>query len=480
MPAAWLVRLPYLTPAVLLIGSSGCLRGHQPPPFQPPNPAVYVDHFTGEPLSGAVAQPVAISNPEDALDIRVELSALERMPASVGHPLGASARLLVATRGLEPVRPSAKLTGEVRVIDPNPGTDWQSQGEFGRIAPLRQSLGALPEGATMRVAVVAGTSWWELMVSRPTGAASPLQIAVAREADFQPPREPAEESGPSTRPAPPAIEQPSVRVREIALLDRPSVPTADRLCILLPLHMADSPAQGLAVVFDIRPGNAEAEHVQAVESARNDLKRAAERVASRPERLAIGSAEGPVLQTAMRALADAEARRAALVYLAGQTGAHLCEETAMVADETLLARLAEAISARGAALWLTPDALGWQMERIAFELHAELIAAGKLPPELSAVLVSFAGEAGRNAASVEEVGKSLASRAEFETRLVSENMIFLEDSSPASRVRAFDWLASRGRAPAGYDPLGPARQRRDALERTLHAAPATVPAGGQS
>jgi hypothetical protein len=48
----------------------------------------------------------------------------------------------------------------------------------------------------------------------------------------------------------------------------------------------------------------------------------------------------------------------------------------------------------------------------------------------------------------------------------------LEDSSPASRVRAFDWLTARGRAPAGYDPLGTPRQRRAALEHGLSTAAA--------
>jgi hypothetical protein len=67
------------------------------------------------------------------------------------------------------------------------------------------------------------------------------------------------------------------------------------------------------------------------------------------------------------------------------------------------------------------------------------------------------------------------SRASLDARLVSENLIYLEDSSPSARVRANDWLAARGRAPAGFDPLGPPRQRREALERALDAAAAGQP-----
>ena len=59
--------------------------------------------------------------------------------------------------------------------------------------------------------------------------------------------------------------------------------------------------------------------------------------------------------------------------------------------------------------------------------------------------------------------------------------MYLEDSSPSARVRAYDWLAARGRAPQGYEPLGPARERRRALDAALESGGGTVtPAGGAS
>jgi len=58
----------------------------------------------------------------------------------------------------------------------------------------------------------------------------------------------------------------------------------------------------------------------------------------------------------------------------------------------------------------------------------------------------------------------------LDARVIAENLIYLEDASPASRVRAYDWLQSRGRAPAGFDPLGTPRERRDALEKARSAA----------
>ena len=87
-----------------------------------------------------------------------------------------------------------------------------------------------------------------------------------------------------------------------------------------------------------------------------------------------------------------------------------------------------------------------------------------------------AGEAGRHAASIEQLTRGVGGRADFDGRVLGENLIFLEDSSPSSRVRAYDWLQSHGHAPAGYDPLGPPKARRAALERML-AGPATAPHG---
>jgi len=48
----------------------------------------------------------------------------------------------------------------------------------------------------------------------------------------------------------------------------------------------------------------------------------------------------------------------------------------------------------------------------------------------------------------------------------------------ASRVRALDWLAARGLAPAGYDPLGDPAQRRAALEKDAEAR-AAAPEGAR-
>jgi len=77
---------------------------------------------------------------------------------------------------------------------------------------------------------------------------------------------------------------------------------------------------------------------------------------------------------------------------------------------------------------------------------------------------------------------SSASLASLRARILEENRIALEGSSPAARVRAHDWLAEQGLAVPGYDPLADGPARRAALRawsdaeeaRDAAAAPAAA------
>src|SRR3954452_11232400 len=159
------------------------------------------------------------------------------------------------------------------------------------------------------------------------------------------------------------------------------------------------------------------------------------------------------MRGAVESLYWPERRRSALVFLSNQTGARICEDVALVADDATLARMCEPIVTRvnDDPSLHTRAALGWLLDESSFKLLAESLAGGKMPPELEAVLTQHAGEAGRHAGSLDEVMRGTGSRQDLENKLTAENFIFLEDSSPASRVRAFDWLRARGRAPAGYE-----------------------------
>ncbi|MDF1798976.1 MAG: hypothetical protein P1V81_07360, partial [Planctomycetota bacterium] len=87
-----------------------------------------------------------------------------------------------------------------------------------------------------------------------------------------------------------------------------------------------------------------------------------------------------------------------------------------------------------------------------------------------------AGEVGRYPNLLEEALQVSRDLPGFTARLVAENRVFLEDSSPASRVRAFDWLKARGQAPPEYLPLALRSARRAALEAERAAAVAAAAA----
>jgi hypothetical protein len=249
--------------------------------------------------------------------------------------------------------------------------------------------------------------------------------------------------------------QPSGPHNEIAMLD-PLTPDVQSLAFVLPetalgaivCHIALTPAAD-------------------VEDADELLQAASAAAAEAPERDAKpGDGLASVHTSALRAMIFPERRRAALVYLASETGAAITADIALVASDEMLQTLIERIIPQTLLADPPPSSktLGWLLEKTTLELLGAQMAQG-LDPELAAILARHAGEAGRGSASLSAIVRAAANLQDLQARIFAENFIYLEDSSPAARVRAFDWLAARGKAPEGYDPLGPPKARRDALEQ---------------
>jgi hypothetical protein len=120
--------------------------------------------------------------------------------------------------------------------------------------------------------------------------------------------------------------------------------------------------------------------------------------------------------------------------------------------------------------------LGWLLERSALQLLADRAEEQPLPPELLSILLRHVGEPGRFTASLIDIAATCGSTAALRERLVQENLQYLEDSTAAARVRAFDWLDARGLAPAGFDPLAPLAARRAALAAAAEGGAVPLPA----
>jgi hypothetical protein len=474
----------------------------------------------------------------------VSFIALEHVPARVFDPLGSKARLISASRGGSPVMPSGKLTEDVQVITLKTAADLapklQAAGA-GRTTAIGSLDGALPMGVTeafvasdktnatdpitgqalqrrleVEIARTSGVPEAAIVLAdtstpgtsaadaqeiaaqfggRPTGTAknpgaakNPAAAEASNSAQSAGGGEDAGQTNLSpTPPGPPVLQI------ERALLN---LPGGDTSCtaLIVPFRFDDSLSQATAIVIDISSATNKPAHVAVLAQCIDDLKKSNAGAAAREKITSGEPSDWASVQACIASLGIANGRRSALVYLSSQTSAGLCQDTALVAGDDVLADLAKQIQAKMSAATAPEDsaAIGWTLDRATLEFLDQLLNAStggtpgaapgkeppKMPDELSAVLSSYAGEPGRHASSMDEIMRGLVNRQDLENRLLAENLIFLEDSSPASRVRAFDWLSARGKAPAGFDPLGTNQSRRDSLEKALSNSAAAAEAGG--
>jgi hypothetical protein len=421
------------------------------------------------------------------------------MPAGPLAPLSSTATLISSGNGATPVLSSGRLTRGVRVAA---GDD--AAGFLASATNKKRGAGA---AATATIA-------------ESDGVIAPDLTAVFTVADPQPVRDPvlrgpatrrltiatrlvtlptiaAAATAPATPPATPATPaaQPDGSLVEVALLVEDLVSTSDggatvarELVVLEPTPVVDGPECVLIVPFRLSGTGSSSRMVQAVvDVAPTDdspdfallyAKAQAETKTAAPEAAGLAAWQPrphwTKLDAALSALSTGS--RAALSLAAAEAAAPLCGEVALAADDATVKRLAERIGAT-----LKPpttqdrDAVAWAMDFACIQMLAEMESADPLPPELLAVLAVHAGETGRSAGALAELAKSVGSIAEFNQRVAAENYIDLEDNSPSARVRAFDWLRARKLEPAGFDPLGPPKQRRAALDKAAEPKPPAPP-----
>ncbi len=445
--------------------------------------------------------------PGEAWTVEVTIVSLDRM-SGAGDALAEHAALLTATRGASVVLPSSRLTCGARYAAPDkPAEVAAMAGGAGHPAALLPwARGVVPVGVTAAFKVAeelpredgaTGRLWRrgiEVEVFRPAPApdsvvtagtngpatapvaavSSPIQVALAIDDFAQPDRM----DRSAERPAPAAAPSPQ---HEVAIVNVGPEPNAQTFAFAVPFQFQGRSGQALAAIVMIAPPSNDPGQLEAFADCVYNLRISSAIAAARPRVGVVGGDEGSALLVALAALKSPERRRSAFIYLAGVTGADLCADAALVADDATLARVAGKVASIVSGDAPERGAIGWLLDQTWLLDMSELMAAAKLPPELAAVLASQSGEVGRHQSSIEEVGKAAHSRADYESLLLQENMIFLEDSAPSARSRAFDWLEARGKAPAGYKPLAGYKERRDALERAAlglpppSSAPATEP-----
>ena len=509
--------------------ATGCGSQQKNALIRPPTVNAELGHFVGSSLSGA-RQPVPDNLGRDGVwVVEGRVVAVTQLPVSGFQRIGPLARLVIAYRGAAPVVASTRLTSSV-AIQSLPATDDSLPGE----PKTRQDLGNFTGGVAnattasfsvglptipqptndqlpfrSRVAVQISRAAIDrskaatrpvAIKSKPTSPSKSIRATSgpsshpATTASSQPVNEPAEyiltivgddlvadaasgeparsASGKSTSSNPPA----TTLSRELAVLHRVLDHGRDHFLLAVPFAFVDSNAVGL--VFDISiDANASVEaQAKAAEALRAGAKSAAEELARQATTAPIGTSQQVLIATALRSLKQGgESTRGTLNYLASQAGASFASELALVADDKMLNQLkAEVLKQVGDQTQREPSETALLLERASAEVLNQQRSSGtdSLSSAVLGTLDSYAGEVGHQPDALIAVIRQAASVAELSNRLLAENRIYLEDTSPPARVRAFDWLKSKRIDLGSYDPLASGRDRRAALEKLRQTAAA--------
>lgn len=460
-PASWVVPL-----ACILLTVVGCKTAEKPPPQPLPAPAASVKatHYRGTTLSGPLAQATALA-PASAARVDVRIVAAVKAPADQLTPIGPQARLILRDGEGDLVSPSGRLGYSTlfRSLDSADSLDALLGDRVGW-ADLGSASGLVMKGSTFAVDIT----------PPPDGATRLVSVQVFRSADgnryeLAIQREELSTTAANAGPARP-LRETIVIPRDLAA----NGATAERLLLTLPMAFAGTTVSSLVIdlAINFTPGGVG----PLLDQADKDL---ADSLARETARLQTAPPTDPVLAAARDALAaGGENARRPLTYLAQLTGARIAEAVALVADDALLSVISKNVREKLPQVKADDAAsVGWLLEQSTIQSVASMKdaenAAAALAP-VQGVLQGIAGQAGVQLDVLQSIAGESAGTADLYNRLIAEHLIFLEDSSPAVRVRSYDWLKARKKEPPEYDPLGRPKERRAALEKFREKATAAA------
>lgn len=447
------MRPPFLALALAALSACRATPPAAPTPSEPLPPRIQgsVSSYWGDFLEGPRPAPAVV--PERGLGcVRLRARWLpgpfpELAAAPALEPSGA---LLVGINRAQPVLPEASLLRRLRLVE------------------------ALPVGVPAWLAV-------ELEAARLPGASASFAVelpeaqlilrleAAQAAAEVGSPRFGLWIDGPAPAPLPSPFADPVPEAAVARVEELMELPVADGRLLVLSL-----PEVGgwLAFEFEFDDQGAEPRALALLEAARASADRAAQRAEQARQPFDRRVFEAQRRRSALEALGRPERARAALLTLADPGGARLAGDLALAASAAELSEFAALAQQRlgaDAAVLAEAGSTGLALERLALEIALRWASEGRLADELEAALWLHGGELGRFPGTWLELARDAASIADLERAIVQENLGFLEDPTPAARVRAFDFLTKRGLAPAGFDPLASREARRQALAAAAEA-----------
>jgi hypothetical protein len=452
---------------------AGCVATDARPMSTPPI-AVKLSYYQGTLASGPTAAVEASARSvETALALEFSLFYLERWPDEALAPLPEQAVRVLSSRSDELLRATPQLGRDARIGIDDAALALFADAKapvFGRAALLAHEVGALSPGVTAvfnalstRDLAVSGEGnvrrSFALQLSRATTPADgELRVAVVLEDVAELGSEPGQRG----------LE------REHVVLDTAPRVDGPPLALGLPLGKPEHGGFALFVWLHSPPveGSAATEHRSAFDAAEGELGLAAQQTGALAREMPQSDLYRREVDGVFQAFDLERYHRSALVFLAGSTGARLAQDIALVAEDGLVKSYAKTVSEQSREAKLSAEdapGVGWLLERSAYLFLSALNEKDSLPKELRACLLINAGELGRSPASLVNVVGSCKDLASFKARVLEENWIFLEDAQMPPRVRAFDWLKSRGQPLADFDPLGTREERRASLRRAHDA-----------
>jgi hypothetical protein len=465
---------PMRSLAVLFLPLVASCASTRQPPLAAPEVEAGLRYHAGDPIGGApgLAEVEALElAAADALRVRGRLHVVDERPGERLEPLTDHVRLIVGEGGADPLAPSAQLFTGARLATGDEARDF-ARDVAGR--PRTEAvLAATFEGlvlpgltTTMSVAHVqpielAGHLPTERRLSVELWREDPADPSVSIALVVSDVVETVEGLAEAT---PVVARRPR---REKLVLDARIRGPEGSVALFAPAQF--DPDGRLAYVLvleaDAPPGADEHADLESeVAAALAEAREGATLGAESRERLDLADRQRVRRLRALDALGDERHRRAALVELAGH--APIAGELAIAGDEETVTALCTVLGGRAEELrGLASDegALAWALEREAVRLLVDAQSEEDLAPEHAGLLLRHSGEAGRYPGALEDALAASADLATFHARILEENRIALEDSSPAARVRAYDWLTAQGLEVPEYDPLSDPRARRAAL-----------------
>jgi len=446
------MRSRELIPTFGLALLASCVSARKaPPPFA----TVTVDHFLGTIHTGTLAR-VRPEELGEASWFEVAVRYAGAAPATPASPVSARARQVFVEVGSEPLKSRSALALGIVVLE-------------GAAAPAKDSY--IGEALHRSDPSWRGTTtvWRTSIATAASGVEDPPRVpwrALELELSLS--------DDPGAQPELALVLEADGAPREHLVLDPPSRSAEVAWRLFLPAPRWKFPGGGFLLEIRRCEPPAPEEMAGALASAEADLDASSTRAREGVGRLTRDEGFHFESSSALRALEDRGLRRSALVFLAQSSGAVTTGELAIGIERGDLESYLEALRARARGESLAgrdASALGWILESTTLTWLAARAADAEHPasPEMRALLLVRTGELARFPDLVRVAVEESDGLEALERRLLEENRIFLEDADPSARVRAFEWLRERSRAPEEYDPLASLTERRAALARARAA-----------